>query len=242
MTDNLSKLYLILPAYNEEKNIARVLSDYTHFFLHPECRFHVVINNSTDKTNQIAWALAKEDSRILVTTIPESIGKGGAVKQGFDSSVTSSADYIGFSDSDGAVAASECAKLVQKLNHQPSLGLVIGSRWMTGAAITKRQSLSRQLLSRLFNFVIRSLFHLPYHDTQCGLKLFRRDALAKIAPYLQETSFAFDVELLWLSQRFAIQTREVPIVWHNSAQSSVRPLQISWSLVTALWRIRFSTP
>src|SRR6266700_511623 len=116
-----AKVYFILPAHNEEKNIARVLTDYSGFFTHPETRFQVVINNSWDATCHEARRIAQTDQRIIISNIPEAIGKGGAILSGFRA-FASSLPYVGFIDGDGSIVPDETAKSIAALAQDHRLG------------------------------------------------------------------------------------------------------------------------
>ena len=71
----------------------------------------------------------------------------------------------------------------------------IGSRWIPGATLKVRQSIMRQLESRAFNLIIRILFGIRYHDTQCGAKAFKKSAIDAVLPKMVSRGFEFDVEL-----------------------------------------------
>jgi hypothetical protein len=85
--------------------------------------------------------------------------------------------------------------------------VAIGSRpagWATGPP-------ARRLASRLFNRAIQALLGLPFGDTQCGLKGFRRHAALKLFGRARLDGFAFDVELLFLARRLGLRVSEVPV-------------------------------
>ncbi len=81
----------------------------------------------------------------------------------------------------------------------------IGSRWIDGSTLKVRQSILRQMESRAFNLIIRVLFGLSYHDTQCGAKVFKKSAIDAVLPLMISRGFEFDVELLWRLQECRIQ-------------------------------------
>jgi hypothetical protein len=99
---------------------------------------------------------------------------------------------------------------------------IIGSRWLSGSKITRSQGLLRQFESRIFNLTIRLLFGLPYRDTQCGAKVFRKDALDRVLPGIISKGFEFDVELLWRLTKKGYRVSEYPIEWDNRGDSHVR--------------------
>ncbi len=231
-------LYLIVPAHNEEKNIGPLLESYSRFYRHDVSRFHVVVNNTNDATVDIARNLSVEDPRIIVSNIEQAIGKGGAIIAGLKA-VSEQIDYIGFVDADGAIAPAEYDKLLEKLSADPTIGLAIASRWVKGAKFIRKQTLSRQISSRAFNLIVRLIFGFNFHDTQCGAKILTYDSFIKIKDQLQESSFAFDIELLWQAKNLKIKTVEVPIDWQDRPGSSVVVAKNLKPVAEALWRIRF---
>ena len=96
------KLSLIIPAYNEEQRLRPALEEYLRFFLPrygDDIEILIVVNGSTDRTEQVASEIAKGDPRISVIVEPKRVGKGGAVRLGFEAA---RGDLIGFVDADGS--------------------------------------------------------------------------------------------------------------------------------------------
>lgn len=230
-------MYLILPAYNEERNIRPVLRSFSMAFRNPSDRLHVVVNNSKDNTYQQSIAEAAHDQRIIVSNIQAKVGKGGAILYGFEQA--KKCTYTGFVDADGSIIPEAVERLLEAFKHDPSLDLVISSRWMAGSRLTKKQSLMRRLSSRSFNLLNRLLFGFMYHDTQCGAKIIRLEAWHKIAPHVRDRSFAFDIDLLWQAKKKALKVAEVPIPWHDTPGSSVNIMQSAWPIMASLLKIRF---
>lgn len=242
MTDQLRNLsgnpsiYLILPAYNEEKNIRSVLASLCHAFPEEHNQFHVVVNNSSDHTYLHALAEAASDKRIHVSNVRERIGKGGAILYGLR--LASNTQYVGFADADGSITPEAIYCLIQAFQHDSSLDMAISSRWLSGSRLAKKQSIIRQLSSRSFNWLVRILFAFPYKDTQCGAKLIRTESWRKIASHVTERSFAFDIDLLWQAKKAQLTVAEIPIPWHDTPSSSVNVVQSAWPIAKALFRIR----
>jgi dolichyl-phosphate beta-glucosyltransferase len=76
-------------------------------------------------------------------------------------------------------------------------------------------------MGRTFNRILRSLSLLPFRDTQCGFKAFRREAAREIFALQTIDGFAFDVEVLLLAQALGCRIRELPVRWLNSPESKV---------------------
>ncbi|MCJ7741848.1 MAG: glycosyltransferase family 2 protein, partial [Methanoregula sp.] len=99
-------------------------------------------------------------------------------------------------------------------------------------------SILRQLESRAFNLLIRALFGLSYHDTQCGAKVFKKSAIDTVLPLMISRGFEFDVELLWRLRGAGFRVNEVPIEWQNKGDSRVRKRDMI-RMLSGLFKLRF---
>jgi hypothetical protein len=152
------------------------------------------------------------------------LGKGGAIREGLKASSTA---FTGYVDADGSTSFREMDHLFSHLGHADG---AIGSRWVEGATLEVRQGFVRRAQSRGFNLIVRTLFGLPFSDTQCGAKAFRRVAIAAVLGEIEATGFEFDVELLWRMQRKGFRIEEVPLTWHDMPGSRVG----AWDVVRML--------
>ena len=186
------KLSIIIPAYNEERRLRPAMGEYLHFFLPRygnEVEFLIVVNGSTDRTEQVAREIANGDQRIRVIVESQRVGKGGAVRLGFSEA---RGELIGFVDADGSTPPAAFQDLVE---HIGDTGAIIASRWHRDSKITP-QPLSRRIASRIFNWWVRLMFRLPITDTQCGAKLFAREIARRVFAQPFISRWCFDVELL----------------------------------------------
>jgi len=138
-------------------------------------------------------------------------------------------------DADGSTSLSEMERLFDRL---ATVDGAIGSRWVPGSVLTVRQGLRRRVESRLFNLLVRMLFGLDYRDTQCGAKVFRKEALDAVLPFIRSTGFEFDVELLWRLRQNGYRVEEVPTTWENRDESKVTTSDAKEMLLGML-RLRF---
>ncbi len=212
---------IIIPAYNEEKRLGKMLSSYAALFsayAPAIILLTVVPNGCADKTVEVAMEMQNQYPEIIrIYTIEAAIGKGGAVYAGWKQST---ADIVGFVDADGATSANEFQRLVDELVNRNDIDGVIASRFIGGATVVNRTSHLRSVMSQFFVQFVRLLFWLPFRDTQCGAKLFRRNALKEIQDSLQTTNMQFDVELLWKLTRAKKRIVEIPTVWEDQPGSA----------------------
>jgi hypothetical protein len=108
------------------------------------------------------------------------------------------------------------------------------------------QSFFREFAGRSFNLGVRLIAGLPFHDTQCGFKLFSRDAAQAVFKRQQMTRFGFDVEILYIAQKLGFRIAEVPVRWDDVEGTKVSmlagldafldPVRVRWNDIRGLYR------
>jgi len=220
---------LIIPAYNEEHRITPLFDAMDRF--DGEL---IVVCDGRDSTADIVDNIAarRQDLTIRCLRFDHRLGKGGGVIEGFK---VARSPLVGYLDADGSTSVEEMKRLFLSLS---TVDGTIGSRWMPDSTLKVRQSTLRQLESRAFNLLIRVLFGLTYHDTQCGAKVFKKSAIDVVIPLMISRGFEFDVELLWRLRSAGYQVNEVPIEWQNKGGSRVQKRDMI-RMLSGLFRVRF---
>ncbi len=228
------KVSLVIPAYNEEERIKGTLEDYSNFFNEQKYDYEILVvaNGCKDDTVPMIKEFQKTNEKIRLKDIPEAVGKGGALIEGFK---IGSGDLIGFVDADNSSKPKAFSDLVKSI---PNYDGIIASRHVKKAVITKKQPISRRIASRGFNLLVRALFRFPFRDTQCGCKLFKKDMLKKITPLLGVTNWAFDINLLYLMKKKGYIIKEVPTIWEESEGSHLRLKNTVPDMFLAVMRLR----
>ncbi|MFH1500716.1 MAG: glycosyltransferase [archaeon] len=230
------RVSIIIPAYNEEEAIGRILEEYCSYLRKQRAGFEVlvVINNTNDGTERIIKEYQKKYPEIRYLNLREG-GKGFAIIEGFkDALKRKNNDLIGFVDADLSTSAKEYYKLIRQLGSYEG---IIASRWLKGAK--QNYSFTRKVTSRGFNFIVRSLFLFPYRDTQCGAKVFKRHAIESIAEEIKITRWAFDVELLYRIRKKNYRVKEIPTCWEEKLRKSKLDLRIvPLQMFSAMVRLR----
>lgn len=221
---------IIIPAHNEEDRIESTLEQYARTFADSE--IIVALNGCTDGTLSVVARVEALHANVRHVEIPETIGKGGAVRAGF---MLAQAPVVGYADADGATSATEMRRLCESLGNDDG---VIASRWMPGAEIDVKQTLLRRAASRTFNLVVRALFGLRYADTQCGAKVFSRRSLEQAMRYVETSNLAFDVDLLFVMKSLGLRVREEPTFWSDVEGSRLRLGPASRLMLAAVIRLR----
>jgi glycosyltransferase involved in cell wall biosynthesis len=215
------RLSLVIPAHNEEATIAHTLAEYVDYLKGWGERYEilVVLNGCHDRTLEEVQAFGRTHPNVRWALIPEA-GKGRAVKFGFQ---IARGDLIGFVDADGQIPAEEFERLLCAVEREPAVDGVIASKYKASGD-RSCTSLVRWMAGRAFGFLARWLLRLPFRDTQCGAKIFRREALHSVLEELGLSGWTFDVELLLRLHRRGRRIAEVPI----TLRSSERPSQLSF--------------
>ncbi len=224
---------IIVPARNESERIEATVRKFCEYF-GPSAIVLVVVNGCTDDTAQIIKRLSLEIANLELLEIEQAVGKGGAVRAGL---TLGSEPFVAFVDADGSATADQLDVLLERCRDDGVCG-VLGSRWLPESRIARKQPFRRRLASRVFNTITRIIFGLRFTDTQCGAKIFRRDAIDSVIDTLEISNFAFDVDLLLAMKRLHLPVVEVPISWDDVAEySKVTLVRSGSSMLWALARL-----
>lgn len=177
--------------------------------LQRECdrRFEVILvdDGSVDGTHHVAESVAASLHGVRVLRFPRNGGKGSALRKAF---AQASGSIVCFLDGDGDIPPSNLMPLVHALEAD-HCQVVVGSKRHPNSVVD--YPLDRRLLSLGYELFVKTLFHLSLHDTQAGIKVFRREVLEDVLPLGLVKRYAFDAELLVLAQRLGYRIGEMPI-------------------------------
>ncbi len=237
---NKENLVIVIPAYNEEKRINETLLSYSSYFdkLKKKNKMNyeilIVINNTSDRTESIVKSLKRKKSNINYINLKEG-GKGYAIVQGFKQALKKDFSLIGFVDADMSTSPESFYELVENLKKHDG---IIGNRWSEKSKITKKQTLLRRTASRIFNFIVKSMFFMNYQDTQCGAKIFKKEVISKIVDKIYITQWAFDVNLLYLCKINNFKIIEFPTTWEDKGDSKLHVFKTSLKMFFGILRLR----
>ncbi|MBI4216688.1 MAG: glycosyltransferase [Chloroflexi bacterium] len=216
-----SKLSVIMPAYNEEENIAHTLRETVRCLNGVPFELVVVDDGSRDNTAKVARGVAQELPQVKVVRYPNNAGKGYALKYGAGQAT---GDYVAFVDADLDLNPRQLANL-WRVMQETGADLVIGSKRHPQSNL--RYPWKRRLMSIVYYGMVRLLFGLPVRDTQTGLKLFKAEVLRRVLPRLVVKRFAFDLELLVVAHMLGYRFAEAPIELDYQRQMGrIRPRDI----------------
>jgi glycosyltransferase involved in cell wall biosynthesis len=237
----MKKLSIIIPAHNEQNRIGRTLERYATYFdtlkknglLDTE--FVVVNNASADNTIAVVQQATTQFPAIRLIDLPAA-GKGLAIAAGFQDALTRENDLIGFVDADMSTLPEHFYDLVTNLGSNDG---IIASRYMKGSTVTPPRPFIKYWGRKLvYDNMVRLFFGLPFHDFQCGAKLFTRQAIATIAPHCTIKQWAFDVELLYLCKRHKFHVIEIPTVWEDQTESKLQIMRSGTRMLGSVVKLR----
>lgn len=228
-------LSVVIPAYNETGRLGATLEQVLAYLdAQPYASEVIVVDDgSADETAQLARDLlaGRERARVLVNE--QNRGKGYSVKRGL---LEASGQRVLFSDADLSTPIEHTADLLAAMD--AGADIAIGSRVTRGADIERHQPFLRELAGRMFSLVQRTLLGTHIADTQCGFKMFTREAVQTAVPHQKLERWAFDAELIFIAKRLGLKVVEVPVHWVNSPDTRVRMISDGLGMVRDLWRIR----
>jgi dolichyl-phosphate beta-glucosyltransferase len=210
----LPSLSIVIPAYNEERRLPPTLAAvraYLDARAYHDAEILVVDDGSRDGTAALVEAVARQDHRVRLLRNPGNRGKGYSVRHGM---LEARGEWILFSDADLSAPIEELDKLLPAAI-EGRAQVAIGSRALDRSLIGVHQARSRELVGIALNRVMRLATGLPFADTQCGFKLYARDAARLIFPRQQLDGFSFDVEDLFIARVLGLPAIEVGVRWNN---------------------------
>ena len=235
LTVSSPSLSIVIPAYNEgariEHALDRVLSCVAE--RHWNAEVLVVDDGSSDSTPDIVQRWMQTHPNLHLIRNDGNRGKGYSVRNGV---LQSTGQVVMFTDADLSSPIEEAERLIAAID--AGADVAIGSRWLDKQRQTTHQPLYRRFFGRCFNWVTRKIMGLPYKDTQCGFKAFKRDAAQVIFRLQTIERWGFDPELLFIARRLGYKVVEVPVTWGHDERSRISYLKDGMKMLEDMARIR----
>lgn len=205
---------IVIPAYNEERRLPPTLDrilEYLRAEGFSDWEVLVVNDGSRDGTAGLVRLYGASQPRVRLLENPGNRGKGYAVRNGM---LAATKDWVLITDADLSAPIEELSRLTDAVQAQKA-AVAIGSRAVDRSLVSVHQPAFREFSGRFFNLVMRAVTGLPFQDTQCGFKLFRRDAAQAIFKRQLIEGFGFDVEDLMIAHVQGFKAIEVGVRWAN---------------------------
>lgn len=237
------KLSVIIPAYNEEKNLeSGSLKQVNEYLKKQSYDYEVLIvdDGSTDKTVEIVQNQIEGFKNFKLIKTPHG-GKALTVIRGMEEA---KGEISLFTDTDQSTPIKEIEKFLPKF--EGGFNIVIGSR-----SGRKGSTFIRKFVSLGFAVVRLVILGMPFKDTQCGFKAFDKKSRQELFPRVKErwaasstdratVNAGFDVELLFLAKKRGYKIAEVPVEWHHAPSERVHAVRDALETIRDLLRVRFN--
>jgi len=230
------KLTILIPCYNEEKGIGKVIDGVPYEKLAQlgyQTDVIVINNNSVDQTMKIAL----EKGAKVITEKKQ--GKGNAIKKGFNS-ISEDTDYVVMLDGDNTYKSKEITRLLEPLENN-FCDIVIGSR-LEGKLSGDSLSISHRLANWFFTFLVRRFYFVNTTDICSGYFAWKKKVIDDLTPHIKSEGFAIEAEMITKMARLGNKIFSVPITYdRREGNSKLSPyldgLKITWMLLKNLvWK------
>ena len=229
------RLSIVIPAFNEsariEGTLKRVLSCVQA--RNWDAEILVIDDGSTDATAAIVQQWMETYDRLHLVMNQGNRGKGYSVRNGL---LQAAGDIVLFTDADLSAPIEEAERLMEAI--AAGADVAIGSRWLDKQKQTIHQPLYRRFFGRCFNRVTRTVIGLPFRDTQCGFKAFRREAAQTIFRLQTIEGWGFDPEILFIARKLKYTIVEVPVTWGHDERTRISYLKDGMKMLFEMAEIR----
>lgn len=239
----MKKLSIVIPAYNEEKNLKKkVLSKVEDYLEKSRLDYEVIVvdDGSSDNSVDLIKNYVEKNKKFKLIQNKHG-GKAMAVMTGMEKAI---GEIILFTDMDQATPINQLDQFMPKF--EQGYDLVIGSRHGRKGA-----PLVRRLAAWIFSILRELILGLPFKDTQCGFKAFNQVSIAKILPEIKNewgvvhfkggaVNAGFDVELLYLAKKYGFKIAEVRVEWNYVDTERVQVVKDALAAIYDLLRIRLN--
>ncbi len=229
---------IVVPVYNEQEALAASVHRLHRYLTEKfplSWRITVADNASSDNTWGIACELANELDYVSALHL-EQKGRGRALREAW---LQSSASVVAYMDVDLSTDLDAFLPLVAPLVTGHS-DVAIGSRLAPGARVVRGPK--RELISRMYNAVLRAALRNNFSDAQCGFKALRTEAARELVPLVQDNGWFFDTELLVVAERSGLRIHEVAVDWVDDPGSTVDIMRTAKDDLKGIARMLFEPP
>ncbi len=208
----------MVPAYNEADRLPRTLLRLDEYYRSQPYAWEVTVvsDGSSDATERVVEEFAASHPGFSLLAYSPNRGKGHAVRVGM---LRATGERVLFCDADLATPQEETEKLMAHLD--AGADVAIGSRPLAESRLEVRQPWYRELLGRLFNQAVQLLAVRGIDDTQCGFKLFTREAAQATFRRCALDGFSFDLAAIMVARDLGLRIDEVPVRWRHQEGSKV---------------------
>ncbi len=228
-------LTLIVPVYNGEDFLAATLANLIKWRNgRSEIEIIIVNDGSTDATESIIKE-AQKQSDLRSILLAHNKGKGAALRAGLASAKGS---VVAFTDADLPYGLESIDAMCERIRTAPALQLLYGSRSHHKSVVRKDYGILRKFGRLFFSLAVRILAIPGVPDTQCGIKMLRRELVNAAVKLARLDRFAFDIELFTIARQNGMIMEPFPVELNHRRESSVRVVVDTLKMLFDILRIR----
>jgi glycosyltransferase involved in cell wall biosynthesis len=229
-------LSIIVPSYNEALRLPSSLDRIAAYIARSGRKTEVLVvdDGSDDQTAEVAASYSDRIPHLAVLKNGRNRGKGYSVRHGM---LEARGEVVLFSDADLSAPIAEADKLMAAM---AQFDVAIGSRAMDRSLIKVHESAFREFAGIVFNKIVRMVLRLPFVDTQCGFKAFRRERCRILFEQQRIERFGFDPELLYLARHHGLKSVEIPVEWSHSPATKINMMRDSIQMFLDVFTIRWN--
>lgn len=236
MTEILNRkklISIIVPLYNEEKRARDFLNSLIITCKNKLNKYEIILVNdgSIDNTLDMIKKISLREKNVKIISYKKNVGKSFAILQGIKKA---HGEFILFIDADGSISPMEIPKMIEKLK---DFDMVIGCRDPKHADIVR--PIMRTIISKIFNFMVNSLFKLQVTDVMCGFKGFRRKVIDNMIKDIKSKQWDLDIELIYKARKGGCTIHSLPIKWVHKKGSNINIIS-SLKIFIELIKIRMN--
>lgn len=228
------KSIVVIPTYNESKNIVRII--HKIFSVHDDIEILVVDDNSPDGTGQLVKDLMKESDRVHIIEREGKMGLGTAYLAGFKYALDKGYDFIMEMDADFSHNPEEIPNFLKYIQ---DYDVVLGSRYIKGVNVVN-WPLKRLLLSYFANLYTRIITGMNVKDATGGFKCFRATSLSKINfEEVKSNGYSFQIEMTYRLWKKGARIKEIPIIFVDRLEGeSKMSKKIVYEAIFIVWKLK----
>ena len=207
------KRLLIIPTFNESENIKILVPRIFKYIA--DTAVLVVDDGSPDRTAEVVKGLQNNFPELYLEQRGKKSGLGSAYRFGFRWGLERDFEELIEMDADMSHRVRDLMKMIERKELEPSVGLVIGSRWVKGGS-TVNWPKRREVLSRAANLYVRLMLGMSINDSTAGFRIYSSDLLRKIPlETIKSEGYSFQIEMTRAAIRSGARIVEVPITFRE---------------------------
>ncbi len=238
---HMLELSIVFPAYNEANMLENAVTKAMKALEEITRSYEIVIaeDGSTDGTDRVAALLSERYPLVKHLHSEKRLGRGAALKTAFKKA---SGKIFVYMDVDLATNVGQLKSLVKAIKEE-GYDFATGSRMLSESKVER--SRTRQISSKIYNFLVRAMLGSKVKDHQCGFKAFRREPLMQLLDEVTACHWFWDTEIIVRAIRKGYKIKEIPVEWTSGRETKVSLIKdsfnMAWQVTKLWWQLKWSS-